>query len=155
MTDLQDNTICLEDLAVGQTFTAGPRTVTEAEIIAFAQQFDPQDFHTDPVKAQDTPFGKLVASGWHTAAMTMRMILDATPKMKGGMIGRAVEKMGWPRPVYPGDTLSLVIEILELRSSERAPDRGTMRTKNTVTNQNGEKVLEMETVIFVPRRAAA
>src|SRR4051812_46216554 len=95
----KDAYIYLEDLSVGQKFAAGPVTVTEAEIIAFAKQYDPQDFHTDPVKAKDTLFGELVASGWHTAALTMRMILAASPKMKGGMIGRSVEKMSWPRPV--------------------------------------------------------
>jgi len=147
-----ENYLYLEDLSVGQKFYAGPITVTQEEIIAFAKQYDPQDFHTDPVKAKNTAFGELVASGWHTAAMTMRMITDATPKMEGGMIGRAIEKMGWPRPVRPGDVLSLEMQVLETRTSEKSTSRGTMRTKNTVTNQNGKPVLEMEAVVFVPRR---
>ena len=146
--------IYLEDIAVGQKFTAGPVQVTEQSIIAFAKQFDPQDFHTDPDKAKNTFFGELVASGWHTASLTMRMIVDATPKMKGGMVGRAIEKMGWPHPVYPNDILSLQVEILELRTSDKSPERGLMRTKNTVTNQKGEPVLEMEAIVFVPRRTA-
>jgi len=146
------NYIYLEDLSVGQKFHAGPVQVTQEAIIAFAKQFDPQDFHTDPVKAKDTFFGELVASGWHTASLTMRMIVDASPKMKGGMVGRVVEKMGWPRPVRPGDVLSLELEILDLRTSAKSPERGLMRTKNTVTNQKGEPVLEMETVVFVPRK---
>jgi acyl dehydratase len=149
-----ENYLYLEDLTVGQKFHAGPVTVTAEAIIAFAKQYDPQDFHTDPVKAKDTVFGELVASGWHTAAMTMRTLLEATPKMKGGMVGRAVEKMGWPRPVRPGDVLSLDVEILDLRTSDKSPERGLMRTKSTVTNQDGKPVLEMEAVVFVPRRKA-
>ncbi|MBU6475237.1 MAG: MaoC family dehydratase [Alphaproteobacteria bacterium] len=145
--------ITLEDLTAGQKFTAGPQKVTQEEIIAFARQFDPQDFHTDPVKAKDTVFGELVASGWHTAALAMRMIVEATPKMQGGMVGRAVENISWPRPVRPGDLLSLTVEITDLRPSEKSPARGLMRTKNTVTNQNGETVMEMEAVVFVPRRS--
>jgi acyl dehydratase len=144
----------MEDLSIGQKFNAGPVTVTEKAIIAFGNQFDPQDFHTDPVKAKKTLFGELVASGWHTAAMTMRMIVEATPKMKGGLIGRQVEKIGWPRPVRPGDQLSLEIEVMELRPSATNPARSTMRAKNTVFNQKGEVVMEMETIVFVPRKAA-
>ncbi len=146
--------ITLEDLAVGQKFSAGPVQVTEQAIIAFGKEFDPQDFHIDPIRAKNTVFGELVASGWHTASLTMRMIVDGMPKMKGGMVGRAVEKIGWPRPVRPGDFLSLEVEIIDLRTSEKSPERGLMRTKNIVTNQKGETVLEMEAVVFVPRRAA-
>ncbi len=146
--------VTLEDLHVGQRFSAGSVQVTEQSIIAFAKQYDPQDFHTDPVKAKNTFFGELVASGWHTASLAMRMIVDTMPKMQGGMVGRPVEKMNWPRPVRPGDVLSLEIEILELRTSDKTPERGLMRTKNTVTNQKGEPVLEMEAIVFVPRRTA-
>lgn len=149
---MHENYIYLEDLAFGQKFTAGPMQVTQEAIIAFGKQYDPQDFHTDPVKAKDTVFGELVASGWHTASLTMRMIVDAMPKMKGGMVGRAIEKLGWPHPVRPGDVLSLEVEIIDLRTSEKSPERGLIRTKNTVTNQKGEAVLEMEAVVFVPRR---
>ena len=146
--------IYFEDLSLGQKFHAGPLHVTQEAIIAYAKQFDPQDFHTDPVKAKDTIFGELVASGWHTASLTMRMILEAGPTMKGGMVGRAIEKMGWPRPVRPGDELKLEIEVIDLRTSAKSPARGIMRTKNTVANQKGEPVLEMEVVIFVPRRGS-
>lgn len=147
--------IYMEDLRVGQVFTAGPVTVTEEEIIAFAEQYDPQDFHTDPEKARDSAFGELVASGWHTAALSMRLILEATPQMKGGMIGRSAEKLNWPRPVRPGDRLSLEIEILELRLSGNKPERGVMRTRNTTLNQEGKPVMTMETIVFVPRRPGA
>ena len=149
-----ENFSYMEDFKVGQKFTAGPEHVTAEEIIAFAKQFDPQDFHTDAEKAKDTTFGELVASGWHTGALTMRLILKATPKMKGGMIGRQVEKMSWARPVKPGDDLTLELEILELRASGKNPLMGVMRVRNTTFNQHKKAVLEMETIIFVPRRAA-
>ncbi len=153
MTNLTDF-ITYEDLAIGQKFTAGPQKVTEEDIIAFGKQYDPQDFHTDPVKAKDTVFGELVASGWHTACLAMRMIVQASPHMKGGMVGRAVENINWPLPVRPDDSLSLAVEITELRTSEKSPERGLMRTKNTVTNQNSEIVMEMDAIVFVPRRMA-
>jgi acyl dehydratase len=141
-----------EDLLIGQKFNAGPISATQEEIIAFAKQYDPQDFHTDPVKAKDTIFGGLVASGWHTSALTMRMLVDAVPNMKGGMIGRAVEKISWPRPVRAGDVLTLEVEVLDLRTSDKSPDRGWMRTRSIVFNQEHKPVMEMEAMIFVPRR---
>lgn len=143
----------MEDLAVGQIFEAGPIDVTAAEIIAFATQFDPQDFHLDAERAKDSAFGELVASGWHTAAMTMSMIVAAMPKMKGGMIGRTVENMSWLRPVRPGDRLSYRGEVLEILPAEQGTARGMVRTQNTVFNQNGKPVLEMSCIIVVPRRA--
>jgi acyl dehydratase len=151
----KDSYLYLEDLKPGQTFKAGPVTMTQDEIIEFARKYDPQAFHTDPIKAKDSIFGELIASGWHTAALTMRMITEATPKMKGGMVGRSVEKMGWPRVVRPGDTLALTIEVLETWPTKSNPSRGMMRTRNVVRNQKDEIVMEMETVIFVPRRVPA
>lgn len=147
-----DAFVYMEDLAVGQTFEAGPVEVTVEEIISFASKYDPQDFHLDADKAVGTAFGELVASGWHTAAMTMRMIVESMPKMKGGMVGRTVENMTWLRPVRPGDTLSYKGEVLNLRASTGNPSRGVMRTKNTTYNQHGEAVMEMVCIIFVPRR---
>lgn len=144
--------VYMEDLVPGQVFEAGPVDVTEAEIIAFAQKFDPQDFHLDAARAQQTAFGELVASGWHTAAMTMSMIVAAMPKMKGGMIGRKVEDMSWLRPVRPGDRLHYRGEILEIIPSARDTARAEVRTKNTVFNQHGKPVLEMTCLIVVPRR---
>lgn len=144
-----------EDCTVGRTFNAGPLTVTEADIIAFARQFDPQDFHTDPEKAAGSFFGGLVASGWHTAALSMRLLLASIPPMKGGMIGRQVEKMSWPRPVRAGDRLSIVCEILELRPSAKDALRGIARVKSVTSNQDGKPVMEMESVIFMPRFGAS
>ena len=147
-----DTFLYIEDLRVGQKFSAGPAPVTEESIIAFAGQYDPQDLHTDPVKARDTVFGGLVASGWQTACLTMRMVVEASPKMKGGMVGRSIEKMDMPRPVRPGDQLSLEMEILDLRMSDSLPEYGIMRARNTTFNQKREVVLVMETVAFVPRK---
>lgn len=143
----------LEDFKPGQKFKAGPIRVSAEDIIAYAKQFDPQDFHTSPEKAKDTVFGEHVASGWHTASLTMKLILMAIPPMKGGMIGRMVEKMSWSQPVRPGDELSLELEILGLRNSSN-PARGVARVRNTTFNQKGEAVLEMETIILIPRRGA-
>ena len=144
--------IYMEDFAPGQKYTAGPVTITEEEIIAYGKQFDPQDFHTDPVRAKDTVVGELIASGWHTAGLTMRMIFDAFPQMKGGMIGRSVEKVEWPRPVRPGDRLFLDCEILDVRASKSNPQRGIIRVKCLTLNQRRETAMTMETVIFVPRK---
>lgn len=144
----------MEDLHIGQKFTAGPVRVTAEEIVAFAQKFDPQDFHLDPVKAKATLFGEQVASGWHTASLTMRMIVDITTGMKGGLVGRTVEKINWPRPVRPNDVLTLEVEIIELRDSAKMPSHGMMRTKNITYNQDRKPVMEMETVVFVPKRTA-
>jgi acyl dehydratase len=145
----------MEDLAVGQRFSSGPVDVTAEDIMAYAKKYDPQDFHTDISKAKNTVFGELIASGWHTASLTMRLIIEASPPMKGGMIGRSVERMSWLKPVKPGDKLYFEGEILDLRASNSNPERGIMRVKNTTFNQNREPVLEMETVVFVPRRPKA
>lgn len=142
----------MEDFIEGQIFESGPVAVTAEDIIAFAEKFDPQVFHLDAKAAKDSAFGELVASGWHTAALTMSMIVAAMPAMKGGMIGRKVEDMTWLRPVRPGDTLTYRGEVLGLRASTGNPSRGIMRTKNTTFNQHGETVLEMTCIIFVPCR---
>jgi len=150
----KDDYSYMEDLKVGQTYGAGPVTITAEEIIDFARKFDPQPFHTDAEAAKDSAFGELVASGWHTAALTMRLILEASPNMKGGMVGRTVEKLNWLGPVRPGDQLSFKGEILDLRASASNPQRGVMRVRNSTFNQRGEKVLESESIVFVPRRGA-
>lgn len=150
---MTESFLYMEDCQAGQVFSAGPVTVTAQEIIAYARQFDPQDFHTDAEKAKDTAFGELVASGWHTASLTMRLLVEAMPRMKGGMIGRRIETLDWPRPVRPDDRLSLETEILQVRATSH-PARGLLRTKTTTRNQNGDPVLVMEALIFVPRRPA-
>ncbi len=153
MTHVAPTFLFMDDCQVGQTYSGGPTPVTADMIIAFARQFDPQPFHLDAEAAKDTAFGELVASGWHTAAMTMRMMMDSMPPMQGGMIGRRIETIDWPRPVRPGDTLTTRSEILDLRAT-RNPARGLMRLKTDTLNQHGEAVMKMEALIFVPCRAA-
>ncbi len=139
-----------DDFKIGQTFTSGPILVTAEDIIVFARQFDPQFFHLDPEAAKGSVFGEHVASGWHTAAITMRLLCEAAPAMDGGMIGRSVEKMNFPRAVKPGDNLSLKAKIMEKRVSNSTPNRGILRILAVTSNQKNEPVLEMETVVFVP-----
>ena len=128
--------------------------MTEPEIVEYARHYDPQPFHTDPVAAAQTFFGGLAASGWHTAAITMRLIAQSEIRIAGGMIGMGVEQLRWPRPVRPGDTLHVEAEVLELRPSRSHPTRGIVRVRNTTFNQKGEPVQTMETALFVPRRLA-
>lgn len=144
----------MEDFAVGQSFTSMTITVTPEMIVAFAREYDPQYFHLDAAQAKSSVFQGLSASGWHTAALTMRMLIDAVPDIEGGMVGRAIEKMQWPRPVRPGDVLQTTVEVLDLRVSNSDPRRGVGRIRVTTRNQKSETVQEMETIIFLPRRAA-
>ena len=128
----------LEDLHVGQTFTTGSITVTTEAIKAFAREYDPQPFHLDEAAAQASLFGGLAASGWHTAALSMRLLVDGLP-IAGGLIGVGGETT-WPRPTRPGDTLTVHIEVLEITPSRSRPDRGLVRTRNETRNQHGEAV---------------
>lgn len=144
----------LEDLTMGRRFTAGPVTVTEEEIIAFASRYDPQPFHTDPDAAKDHPlFQGHAASGWHTAAMTMCMVTEALAGLAGGIIGAGGE-LQWPRPTRPGDRLTLDIEILEVVPSRSRPDRGAAVIRIRTLNQHGEEVQSFTPRIVVPRRPA-
>lgn len=142
----------LEDLAPGRRFSAGPVTITEQEIIAFASRYDPQPFHTDPDAAAAHPlFQGLAASGWHTAALTMPMVVEAVGHIAGGIIGGGGD-LQWPRPVRPGDSLSLEIEVLEVAPSRSRPDRGSALVRNRTLNQHGEEVQIFTVRIVVPRR---
>ena len=138
----------LDDLSPGMRFTAGPVTLTEQEIIAFASEYDPQPFHTDPEAAQASFFKGLVASGWQTAALTMRMLVDGAMPFAGGSIGLGVE-VSWPRPVRPGDSLSVDLEVIAITPS-RKPGRAIATLKTTTTNQNGEivQVMTSKNVVF-------
>ncbi len=144
-----------EDLQPGQQQTTGSVSVSEAEIIAFAQQFDPQPFHTDPGAAPKLAFGGLVASGWHTAALTMRLIVGGGLEFAGGAIGRGLEELGWPKPVRPGDTLTAVNEVLATRPLKSMATHGLVRLRTTTFNQHGETVQMMVSVVLVPRRSEA
>jgi acyl dehydratase len=144
----------LEDLAPGQTFRSGSVTVDAARIKAFAAEFDPQPFHLDEQAAAGSLFGGLVASGWHTAALTMRLLVEGDLKLAGGLIGAGVEEIRWPRAVRPGDTLHVESEVLEVRPSESKPDRGIVRLRSTTMNQDGQPVMVQVANLIVPRRPA-
>ncbi len=140
----------LDDLEVGQRLQAGPVELTAAEIIAYARAFDPQPFHLDKEAAKETLFGGLAASGWHTASLTMRMIVEALP-MGWGVIGTG-GKIAWPRPTRPGDSLRVECEVLEVKPSRSRPDRGMATVRTTTLNQNDEPVQVLVTKLVVPRR---
>lgn len=142
----------LEDLHVGQTFTGGPVTVTTEAIKAFAAEFDPQPFHLDEAAAADSLFEGLAASGWHTAALTMKLLVGAFP-LAGGLVGAGGETT-WPRPTRPGDTLTVQVEVLEITPSRSRPDRGMIRTRSETRNQHGQAVQISTVRIVVWRRPA-
>jgi acyl dehydratase len=142
----------LEDLSVGQRFTTGTLTVTEAEIKEFAGRYDPQPFHLDDTAARQTLFGGLAASGWHTAALTMRLLVkDGTP-LAWGIIGGGGE-IAWPRPTRPGDVLHVEGQVMEINPSKSKADRGMVLMKNETKNQNGDIVQVTVMKLVVPRRS--
>jgi acyl dehydratase len=145
----------LEDLHVGDRFGSDTIEVTRDDIIAFARDFDPQPFHLDAGAAEQSVFQDLVASGWHTAAMSMKLFVTGGLKLAGGSVGLGVDELRWPRPVRPGDTLSLETEILDVRSSKSKPDRGIIRIRNVTTNQGGEVVQTFMAFVLVRRRPPA
>jgi acyl dehydratase len=141
-----------EDIEAGRTFEFGGRTVTRDEIVAFAREFDPQPFHLDEEAAAGGPFGGLVASGWHTAALFMRMYVDAVLSRTASMGSPGVEELRWTAPVRPGDTLRGRATVLETWPSERRPGRGTLRVRLECENQRGEVVLSMVARGYCRRR---
>jgi acyl dehydratase len=142
-----------EDLKVGDTFGTPAHTVTAEEIVAFARQYDAQPFHTDAVAAKDSPFGQLVASGWHTAALSMSLMVRGELQPDGGVIGRGVDQLRWPRPTLPGDTLRVVMTVLELDPEPSRTGRGRVKLSCRTLNQHGDPVQEMTARLLVPRRA--
>ena len=155
MTDIaqRNGVFHLEDLRVGQRFSSGTHALDEAQIKSFARQFDPQPFHVDADQARDTLFGGLAASGWHTAAITMRLMVGGVP-LAGGIIGAGGE-INWPKPTRPGDILHVESEIVEITPSRSRPDRGTVTVRSETLNQRGETVQVLTAKLIVPRRPAA
>jgi acyl dehydratase len=145
----------LEDFAVGQVFKTGRKRVDKDEIFAFAKEYDPQPYHLDEAAARKSPFAGLAASGWHTAAMTMRLLVDGEFKPAGGILGVGFDELSWPRAVRPGDELHVHSEVLEVRPSKSKPDRGMIRVRNTTFNQNDEPVQIFTGNLLVPRRPGA
>ena len=142
----------LEDLRVGQRFTSGTHTLDEAEITGFAAQFDPQPFHLDDTAAKTSLFGGLAASGWHTAAITMRLNVESGLPFSGGIIGAGAE-ITWPKPTRPGDVLRVVSELVEIRPSRSRPDRGMVTVRSETLNQRDEVVQILIAKLVVPRAA--
>jgi acyl dehydratase len=142
----------LEDFAVGQTFGSGRMRIDKERIMTFAAEFDPQHFHLDEDAARDTIFRGLAASGWHTAALTMRLLVESEFKPVGGIVGAGVEELRWPQPVRPGDELRVESELLEVRPSKSRPDQGLIKVRMTTLNQEGEAVQIFVANIVVPRR---
>ena len=142
----------LEDFEPGQRFASGSLLVEAARIKSFATEFDPQPFHLDEDSARDSFFKGLAASGWHTAAMTMRLLVASELKPAGGIIGAGFDEMRWPRPVRPGDELHVESEVLEVRPSKSRSDQGVIKVRTTTLNQNGEPVQIFVGNLIVLRR---
>ena len=145
----------LEDLQPGQVHRSeGEPAVMNAEgIKAFARQFDPQPFHLDEASAETTFFRGLAASGWHTAAVTMKLLVEGGLPLAGGVIGAGVEEVRWPRPVRPGDRLRVESEVLEVRPSRSRPGQGLAKVRTTTLNQDNEPVQVMTSHLVVRRKS--
>ena len=141
-----------EDLKAGDRFKSGTYKVAEEQIVSFAREFDPQPFHLDPAVARQTMFKGLIASGWHTAAITMRLFVQ-TLNFAEGAIGLGVDELRWPNAVRPGDVLQVETEIVDLRESRSKPSHGIVRIRNVTTNQRGEVVQTMFASALVLRRS--
>lgn len=142
----------LEDLAVGQKYGSNSRRIDIDAIKRFAAEFDPQPFHLDEHAAAESFFQGLAASGWHTAALTMRLVVDSDFNPAGGLIGASLDELRWPRPTRPGDVLSVESEVLELRPSRSQPDRGLAKVRVTTRNQHHEAVQVYVVNLVVRRR---
>ncbi len=142
----------LEDFAVGQIYLSGRITVEKERIKTFAAEFDPQPFHLDEDSARRSIFGGLAASGWHTAALTMRLLVASDFRPAGGIVGAGFDEFRWPVPVRPGDELHVEGEVLEVRPSKSRPHQGLLKVRTTTKNQKGEAVQVSVGTLVVPRR---
>lgn len=146
--------VFFEDFTVGQKVTTQSRKLTEAEIIAFAKDFDPQPFHTDVDAAKQTVFGGLAASGWHTASVTMSLMVNSGLHIAGGMVGLGAE-IAWPMATRPGDELKVEVEVLDVVPSQSKATTGLVTILSKTTNQNDETVQTLKACMIVPRRQTA
>lgn len=144
--------IFFEDLTVGRTYRTDSVEVTAAEIASFAERYDPQPMHLDPVAARQSVFGGLVASGWMTAALTMRLMVLGEFHLGTGVVGLGVDTLQWPRPVRAGDRLTATVEVIAVRPSTSKPRFGLAKIRTTTANQNGEPVQVMVSNVLLPRR---
>lgn len=143
-----------EDFRADDEIDLGEYEVTREEILEFARRYDPQPFHTDEDAAKESIYGGLIASGWHTCAMMMRLLCDAVLVDAASLGSPGVEKVRWLKPVRPGDTLRARMRVLETRASRSKPDRGIIRSRWEVSNQDGETVMTMEGMGMYRRRRA-
>ena len=143
----------LEDYAPGQKYASKELKVDRARIKSFAAEFDPQPFHLDEDAARGSLFNGLAASGWHTAAMTMRLLVESELRPEGGLVGAGFDEFRWPSPVRPDDTLHLDIEVLEVWPSKSHPEQGVIKVKTTTLNQKNEPVQISVVNLIVKRRA--
>lgn len=142
-----------EDFEPGMTLVTESHTLSEEECVAFGEQFDPQYFHIDPQAAKGSVFGRLIASGWHTAAISMKLkAATKLTRMKGGLLGMGLEELRWPEPVFPGDTLTCRITVTEARRSASKPTHGVIRYKMETFNQHGACVMSASTAVWAPCR---
>jgi acyl dehydratase len=147
--------IYFEDLVVGAEREFGSYEVTREEVIEFARKYDPQPFHLSDEAAAKTHFGRLAASGWHTAAMTMAVIArKVVDEEQAGLGSPGIDELRWKKPVFPGDTLQVRGKILEKTPSRSRPDMGSFRTQTTVSNQNGEVVMTFQSIVLIRRKPA-
>jgi acyl dehydratase len=144
-----------DDYLPGATYDCGNVSISEAEILAFAKQFDPQPFHVDPEAAAGGPFGGLVASGWHTAVLVMRQLVDHYLSEEASLGSPGLDEMRWPNPVRPGDTLRVRATVVEARRSLSKPDRGIMKTMIEALNQDGRPVMRATAINFLRVRPDA
>ena len=142
----------LEDLAVGEINTTGEVSVNATDIVDFATQYDPQPMHTGVEACTCDTFNGLIASGWHTAALVMRLLVDSHPLGGAPLLGLGVDDLRWPKPVRPGDIIKAETEILSITRSQSKPDYGVVRLKVTARNQRQEVVYVMTANLWVPRR---
>jgi acyl dehydratase len=143
-----------EDYVPGTSVECGSFSLSEAEIIAFATEYDPQPFHVDPLAAKNGPFGGLIASGWHTTSRMMRLLVDNYVSQESGLGAAGVDELRWLRPVRPGDTLHVRATVTEARRSSSKPDRGIVKTLMELTNQDGDLVMTVTAINFVRARPA-
>lgn len=142
-----------EDFSAGQVFEQGGYTISLASAVAFAREYDPQYFHVDEEAAKDSFFGRLVVSGWQTAAVSMRLkAMSGLGQAAGGLIGLGLEAVAWPRAVYPGDTLRVVIEVLAVRGSKSKPGHGVVSYRMDTFNQEDAMVMSAQTSVLVERK---
>lgn len=143
-----------DDYAPGVTLDCGSVSVDQAEIVSFAKEFDPQQFHTDPEAAVGGPYGGLIASGWHTAALVMRQLVEHYISAEASLGSPGVDELRWPYPVRPGDTLRVRATVVEARRSLSKPDRGIVKTMVEAVNQDGRTVMRATAINFVRVRPA-